>query len=67
MRWIVMRFAVTTRRPSYGVSRLPIGWWERAAHEASANRMIDRNGRGLGVALAVAAHVIYGAIIGGGA
>jgi hypothetical protein len=45
---------------------LPIGWWERAAHEASANRMIDRNVRRVGVALAVAAHVIYGAIIGGG-
>jgi hypothetical protein len=32
IRWIVMRSIVATRRPSYSVSRLPIGWWDRAAH-----------------------------------
>ncbi len=32
MRWIVMRWTVRHGGPSYNVPRLPIGWWERAAH-----------------------------------
>jgi hypothetical protein len=35
IRWIVMRLTVATHdSPSYSVSGLPIGWWERAAHRS---------------------------------